>query len=132
MHLAVAAIGLVCSQGCKSNKGGVRSQCPLLWYSEVIGATSGACSGTPSGGRARLSLKSEITEVVCPHHLQTAGGEVNAAFQWESNKEFVTIVNPSQMYSHLNLIYLDSLKPNFCVIISCRAFNCLLLSSFFF
>ena len=99
--------------------------------SEVIGATSGACSGTPSGGRARLSLKSEITEVVCPHHLQTAGGEVNAAFQGESNKEFVTIVNPSQMYSHLNLIYLDSLKPNFCVIISCRAFNCLLLSSFF-
>ena len=46
-------------------------KCPPLWTLEVIEATSGACSRTPSGGMPCLPLESEITVVVCPHPLQT-------------------------------------------------------------
>ena len=38
---------------------------------EVNGASSGACSQTPSGGRPCPPVESEITTVVFPHHLQT-------------------------------------------------------------
>ena len=37
---------------------------------EVIWAAGGGCSWTPSGGRPRPHLESEITAVVCPCHLQ--------------------------------------------------------------
>ena len=56
-HVAVAAVGQVCSQGSKINN---------RWYSvvmsssvvssEVTGAASSACSGTPSGGGQCPSL----------------------------------------------------------------------------
>ena len=42
--------------------------------SEVAGASSNFCSGVPSGGGPRPPLESEITVVVCPHHLQTTQG----------------------------------------------------------
>ena len=38
---------------------------------EVIGAVIGACSPMPCDARPRPPLESEITVVVCPHHLQT-------------------------------------------------------------
>ena len=39
--------------------------------SEVVGASSGSCSGIPSGGGPCPPLESEITVVVCPGYLQT-------------------------------------------------------------
>ena len=39
--------------------------------SEMIGAASGACSGTLSGSEPCLPLESVRTTVVCPCHLQT-------------------------------------------------------------
>ena len=41
----------------------------LCGAQEVFGAASDACSCTSSGGGLRPPLESEITEVVCPHHL---------------------------------------------------------------
>ena len=43
---------------------------PLCGALEVIGATSGACSQTPSGGRPCPPLESEMTAVVCPRQVQ--------------------------------------------------------------
>ena len=42
----------------------------FLLILEVTGATAGACSLTPSGGRPCLPLVSEMTSRICPHCLQ--------------------------------------------------------------
>ena len=68
---AVAAVGQVCSQVSKSNN----RWCSVTMSfsvvpSEVVGAASGSCSGIPSGSGPCPPLESEITVVVCPHHLQ--------------------------------------------------------------
>ena len=69
-RLVVAAARRVC---CQEREGNNR------WHSvavpsslvpfEVIGAAGGACSWTPSAGRLRPPLESEMTAVFCPHHL---------------------------------------------------------------
>ena len=41
----------------------------FLPTSEVTGATDGACSQTPSGGGPCPHLVSEMTALVCSHHL---------------------------------------------------------------
>ena len=68
---AVAPTGLVCSQGWESNNRWCSvtlpsSVVPLRW----LGATGGACSWTPSGGRPHPPLDSEILVVFCPHHQE--------------------------------------------------------------
>ena len=69
-HLAVAVAGCMSSQGSESNHGWfsvtiISSVVP----SEVTGVTSLACSWILSGSRPHPPLESEITDVVCPHHL---------------------------------------------------------------
>ena len=69
-HLAVAARGVMCSQGCKCNN----RWCSVIITSsvvssEVIGATCGACSWTLSGGSACPPPESAITLVVFPCQL---------------------------------------------------------------
>ena len=55
------------SQGSESNNRWYLVAVPsFVLTSEVTGATSGACSQTPSGGRPCLPLESEITALVCP------------------------------------------------------------------
>ena len=63
--------GQCAPRGARATTGGVQSQCLLCGTLEALGATSGACSWTPSGGRAHPPLESEITAVACPHHLKT-------------------------------------------------------------
>ena len=69
-RLAVAAAEWVCSQGSESKNGWCSVVIPsFLSTSEVTGASGGACSQTPSGGRPHCPLVSEVTPVVCPHCL---------------------------------------------------------------
>ena len=65
-YLAVAAAGCVSSQTSENNNSKFSIAMPS---SEVIGATSGACSGTPSGSGPCPPLESVIPQVLCPHHL---------------------------------------------------------------
>ena len=87
-HLAVA--GCVSPQGNENNNGWCSGTVPSsVVPSEVIGATSVACSWTPSGGRPCPSLASEITSGLplppAVHargtlsHIAHAGGAVIAA-----------------------------------------------------
>ena len=71
-HLAVAAAGRVYSQGSESNNRWCSVTVPSsVVPSEVVGVTSGSCSGNPSGGGLHPPLESEITAMVFPRHLQT-------------------------------------------------------------
>ena len=71
-HLAVAAAGCMHFLGSESNNRWCLVAMPSsLVPSEVVGAASGNCPQTPSGGRPCPPLVSEITAVVCPCHLQT-------------------------------------------------------------
>ena len=66
--LAVAVAGCVSSQVSESNNRWCWVTMPSsVGSSEVIGATSNACSGTPRGGGPCPPLESTI--VVCPCHL---------------------------------------------------------------
>ena len=69
--LVVAAAGQVCSQGSQSNN---RWCCVTMSFSvvssEVVGAANDFCSSILRGSGPRPPLESEITVVVCPHHLQ--------------------------------------------------------------
>ena len=69
-HLAVAVVGQVCSHESESNNRWCSVTVPSsVVPSDVVGASSGACSGTPSGSRPHPPLDSEITAVVFPYHL---------------------------------------------------------------
>ena len=71
-HLPVAASGCVSFQGSESTNTRCLVTMPSsVVPSEVIGATSSAYSQTPSGGGPHPPLESEITAVVCLHHLRT-------------------------------------------------------------
>ena len=65
----MAAAGQMYSQGSENNR-----QCliavPSLLTCEVTGASVGAFSQTLSGVRLHPPLMSEMTAMVCPHHLQ--------------------------------------------------------------
>ena len=68
----MAVAGCVSSQGSESNN----RWCLVTMHSsvvpsKVVGATSGASSWIPSGGRPCPPLVSEITVVVCPHFAPT-------------------------------------------------------------
>ena len=69
--LAVAAAGQVCSQGSESN---IRWCSAIVSFSvtpsEVVGAASDFCLDIPSGDGPCPPLESEITVVICSHHLQ--------------------------------------------------------------
>ena len=68
-HMAMAAAGRVFSQRSESISGLCLVAVPFLLTSEVTGAADGACSQTPSSGGPCPPLVSEMTVVVCSHHL---------------------------------------------------------------
>ena len=65
-HFSVAAAGQVCSQGSESNNVWYLFAVPyVFWLTlKVTGATGGAHSQAPSGGRSHLPLASQITTMV--------------------------------------------------------------------
>ena len=69
-HLAVVAAGASVLPGMQEQQRVVFGPSALLCGAlEMVGAASGSCSWTPNAGGPCPPLESEITVVVCPHHL---------------------------------------------------------------